>query len=335
MSAVPEDDPIESPPRLLGRAGHVFAFLAVAFTLPLLSVGGTVTTYRVGLAVPDWPQTFGINMFLYEFWNAPFGVRVEHTHRLYGAAVGIATLLLAGWFLCFEPRRWLKALGILAVVGVITQGILGGLRVTQISTFLAAVHGAFGQAFFGLLVVLWVLTSKSFRVPWAALEDRDGFRLRAFALLGSVMTQIALGGWLRHYGTRGGLVCHGLVGLLVWGQGVLFLSRVRKDRQHLARLARSTTAVAAIATLQVVLGFASMLCLLPFDGMPRPVTFYQAVLRTGHQTTGALLLAGVITLVLVTCRQFAGLAAEQLAGGRAHKPGLPAERAVRDWEAVV
>ena len=58
------------------------------FTLPLLYVGGSVTTYRVGLAVPDWPQTFGINMFLYDFWNAPFGVRIEHTHRLYGAAVG-------------------------------------------------------------------------------------------------------------------------------------------------------------------------------------------------------------------------------------------------------
>ena len=58
-----------------------------------------MTTYRVGLAVPDWPTTFGDNMFLYDFWNAPFGVRIEHAHRLYGAAVGLATVLLAGWFL--------------------------------------------------------------------------------------------------------------------------------------------------------------------------------------------------------------------------------------------
>ena len=77
-----------------------------------------MTTYRVGLAVPDWPTTFGTNMFLYDFWNAPFGVRIEHTHRLYGAPVGLATLLLAGWFLVFERRRWMKGLGVLAVVAV-------------------------------------------------------------------------------------------------------------------------------------------------------------------------------------------------------------------------
>ncbi len=74
------------------------------FTLPLLYVGGSVTTYRVGLAVPDWPQTFGINMFLYDFWNAPFGVRVEHTHRLYGAAVGLATVVPGGLVLAVRAR---------------------------------------------------------------------------------------------------------------------------------------------------------------------------------------------------------------------------------------
>jgi len=106
------------------------ALLAAVFTLPLLFVGGSVTTYRVGMAVPDWPTTFGINMFLYDFWNAPFGVRVEHAHRLYGAAVGLATVGLMVWFFCFEPRRWIKALGVVALVAVIGQGILGGTRVT-------------------------------------------------------------------------------------------------------------------------------------------------------------------------------------------------------------
>ena len=84
------------------RGPHWIALFAAVFTLPLLYVGGSVTTYRVGLAVPDWPTTFGINMFLYDFWNAPFGVRVEHSHRLYGAAVGLATIVLAGWLLAFE-----------------------------------------------------------------------------------------------------------------------------------------------------------------------------------------------------------------------------------------
>src|SRR3954462_14346658 len=87
---------------------HRAPLAAAAFTLPLLFVGGSVTSYGVGLAVPDWPTTFGMNMFLYDFWNAPFGVRVEHAHRLYGAAVGLATVALAGWFLAFERRHYLK-----------------------------------------------------------------------------------------------------------------------------------------------------------------------------------------------------------------------------------
>src|SRR5262249_46845306 len=142
------------------RGPHWIALAATVFTLPLLYVGGSVTTYRVGLAVPDWPTTFGINMFLYDFWNAPFGVRVEHTHRLYGAAVGLCTLLLAGWFLLFERRGWMKALGVIALAVVVFQGILGGTRVTEVSTFLAAVHGTTGQAFFGLMVALCVLTGR-------------------------------------------------------------------------------------------------------------------------------------------------------------------------------
>ena len=72
---------------------------AAVFTLPLLFVGGSVTTYRVGMAVPDWPTTFGMNMFLYSFWKAALGVFIEHGHRLYGAAVGLATIVLMVWFL--------------------------------------------------------------------------------------------------------------------------------------------------------------------------------------------------------------------------------------------
>ena len=139
---------------------HAVALFAAAFTLPLLYVGGSVTTYRVGMAVPDWPTTFQENMFRYDFWNAPFGVRVEHTHRLYGAAVGMASILLMASLLAFDPRRWMKGLGVLALAAVIVQGEHGGLRVTKVSTVLAAVHGCTGQAYFGLLVALCVFTGR-------------------------------------------------------------------------------------------------------------------------------------------------------------------------------
>src|SRR3954466_9839487 len=112
----PQDPTPTAASRPVCRPGPFWmAVFAAVFTLPLLFVGGSVTSYGVGLAVPDWPTTFGVNMFLYDFWNAPCGVRVEHAHRLYGAAVGLATVFLAGSFLLVERRRSLKVLGVVAL----------------------------------------------------------------------------------------------------------------------------------------------------------------------------------------------------------------------------
>ena len=184
---------------------HAVALFAAAFTLPLLYVGGSVTTYRVGMAVPDWPTTFQENMFRYDFWNAPFGVRVEHTHRLYGAAVGMASIVLAGCLLAFEPRRWMKGLGVLALAAVIGQGVLGGLRVTRVSTLLAAVHGCTGQAFFGLLVALCVFTGRDWNAGTGRAADPDHLRGRCALALALVYGQILVGGWLRHFATPSAL----------------------------------------------------------------------------------------------------------------------------------
>jgi heme a synthase len=315
------------------RGPFWIALFATVFTLPLLFVGGSVTTYRVGLAVPDWPTTFGVNMFLYDFWNAPFGVRVEHAHRLYGAAVGFATLVLAGWFLAFERRAWIKWLGVLAVVAVIVQGVLGGTRVTEVSTVLAAVHGCMGQAFFGLLVTLCVLTGRSWSQFGGAVVDSDRLRPRALINLGLVASQIGVGSWLRHYGSRSALVAHGLLGLAVWIHLLFFSWRVERVRGRLKLLVPSTRAAAATSTLQIVLGIVAMLYLLPFDGIPRPVTFYQAVVRTGHQTNGALLLAATIVATLRTFRQLAAPAASPSPefGTNSDRPLEPAKM---DWEAV-
>ena len=197
------------------RVVHAVAIFAALFTLPLLYVGGTVTTYRVGMAVPDWPTTFQENPFLYDMWNAPFGVRVEHSHRLYGAAVGLATIVLAMCLLQFEPRVWLKGLGVLALVAVVVQGVLGGMRVRWNSTLLAAVHGCTGQAFFGLLVALCVFTGRDWTPATVRSSDPGSLRVRSSIALGLVYAQIVLGGWLRHYGTPSALWLHSTLGAAV------------------------------------------------------------------------------------------------------------------------
>jgi len=330
MSNVAASDPPKSPGPAYRCGPHWIAGAAAVFTLPLLYVGGSVTTYRVGLAVPDWPTTFGDNMFLYDFWNAPFGVRIEHAHRLYGAAVGLFTILLAAWFLVFERRRWMKGLGVLAVVAVIIQGVLGGTRVTEVSTFLAAVHGVLGQAFFGLMVALWVLTGRAWQDRSAPAVDVDHLRPLAVVLLALVSVQLLLGSWLRHYGTWPALAAHAVFGIAVFFHALVLFQRVERRRARLAPLVPSARVLAIASNLQILLGLASLFYWIAFDDTSAPVSLYQAVVRTAHQTMGALVLAATVVVNLRAFRQL-------LPSGSAHgEEGLARriEPAALDWEAV-
>jgi cytochrome c oxidase assembly protein subunit 15 len=312
---------------------HAVAVFAAAFTLPLLYVGGSVTTYRVGMAVPDWPTTFQENMFLYDFWNAPFGVRVEHIHRLYGAAVGLATIVLAGCLLVSEPRRWIKGLGVLALAMVVAQGVLGGLRVTRISTLLAAVHGCTGQAFFGLLVALCVFTGRDWSTAAARRADPGRLRGHCVLVLGLVYSQILAGGWLRHFATPSSLWLHSALAAAVWAYTAWLALRVHAQRPEAARLVSPSRWLAAGVTVQVLLGVSALVLLWPLDGTARPVPLLQSVIRTGHQTNAALLFAASIVLTLRSFRHLAGPAeaAESRPGDR--PVGRP-EPAALDWEAV-
>ena len=283
---------------------HWMAVFAAVFTLPLLFVGGSVTTYRVGLAVPDWPTTFGINMFLYDFWNAPLGVRIEHTHRLYGAAVGLATIGLCVWFLVFEPRRWMKWLGVVALLAVIAQGVLGGTRVTQVSTFLAAVHGCTAMAYFGLMVALCVLTGRAWYSNQPPLRDRHYLRPLLLLCLGLVCVQIGLGAWVRHYGSAAALFSHAGMALFVVLFALFLVFRVHSAGREATMLLPSARLLGGAVLAQSVLGVLALLGLLPWDGLPHPVRFYDTVFRTGHQSCAALVLASAVVLALRAARQF-------------------------------
>jgi heme a synthase len=315
------------------RVVHAVAIFAALFTLPLLYVGGTVTTYRVGMAVPDWPTTYQENMFLYNFWNAPFGVRVEHSHRLYGAGVGLATIVLAGWILAFERRRWIKGLGLLAVAAVIVQGILGGMRVTRLSTMLAAVHGCTGQAFFGLLVAICVFTGRDWSEAAGRAADRDHLRIRSLIAMGLVYAQIVLGGWLRHYGTPSALYLHSALAAAVGVYSAWLAWRIHTPRTEVPRLVWPSRILVAAVCVQIILGLAALALLWPLDGTARPVPSLQAVIRTGHQTNAAILFAASIVLTLRSFRHLAG-ATDDAAPRPAERPVGRPEPAALDWEAV-
>jgi heme a synthase len=315
---------LSSPdPRIPYRPGpHRVALFAAVFTWPLLLVGGSVTVYRVGMAVPDWPTTFGINMFLYRFWEASWGVFVEHGHRLYGAAVGLACIVLAAWFAAADRRPWMKGLGAFALLAVIAQGFLGGYRVRYNSPDLALLHGCTAQAFFALMVALTVLTGRGWALAAGPRPDPDHLRRRAAWTLLLVYAQIVAGAVLRHRGA--GLVVHAVLAVAVWGHVAALAWRVERRRGEAPELAPSARAMALAATGQVALGVVAWLLLRPFDGLPRPVTTGQALVRIGHQGVGALLLASSVVLTL---RAFRLLAAPT-------GPAVEASPALRDLEAV-
>ncbi len=303
---------------------HRVAILAAVFTWPLLFVGGLVTTYKVGMAVPDWPQTFGANMFLYNFFQAPWGVFGEHTHRLYGAAVGLFTILLMVDFLAFDRRRWMKWLGVLALVAVIGQGVLGGYRVRLNSTMLAAIHGVTAQAFFGFMVALCVLTGRGWFAKARPAADVRKYRSLSASGLFLVYAQVVLGAWLRHYGDFHALVVHSILAFLVFGHLSAVVIRVERHKADVPELLPAARAMGLLLILQIALGIGAWWLLRPYDGVARPVTLLAALVRTGHQANAGLLLASAVVLTL---RAFGQLA------GTADRPGS-AGLGARDLEAV-
>ncbi len=142
---------------------NYFTWFICVSALLLICSGGMVTSKNVGLAVPDWPTTFGYNMFLFPFSRWVGGILFEHTHRLIASAVGFLTIILAIWLWRGESRRWVRNLGLIALAGVILQGILGGLRVTMLKDEIGIFHACVAQAFLALLVVIALVTTNFWR----------------------------------------------------------------------------------------------------------------------------------------------------------------------------
>src|SRR6266545_3601110 len=178
-----------------------FAWLTCVATLLLICSGGMVTSKNVGLAVPDWPTTFGYNMFLFPISKWVGGILFEHTHRLMGSLVGFLTIILAVWLWLSEDRQWVRKLGVIALAGVILQGILGGLRVTMMKDEIGIFHACVAQAFLGLLVVIALVTTHFWRRLANQPIDLQKFaalKAVAIAIALAIYVQLALGATMRH-----------------------------------------------------------------------------------------------------------------------------------------
>src|SRR6266498_4004631 len=178
-----------------------FAWFTAFATLLLICSGGMVTSKGVGLAVPDWPTTFGYNMFLFPVSKWIGGVLFEHTHRLIASAVGFLTIILAIWLWRSDDRPWACNLGVIALAGVILQGILGGLRVTMLKDEIGIFHACLAQAFLGLVVLVALVTTKFWRTlsnVFVAPKTFAPIKTLASLITLAIYAQLALGATMRH-----------------------------------------------------------------------------------------------------------------------------------------
>jgi heme a synthase len=153
---------------------HRFAVATGVVTLALIALGGMVTSKGAGMAVPDWPTTYGENMFLFPISQWVGGVLYEHSHRLLASLVGLLTMIMAGWIWGRETSGGGKWLGLAWIV--LGMGLIG-VRTQPMFIALASV---------ALLIVLFCL----FKIRTARRP------LRWWALLGYslVLVQGVLGG---------------------------------------------------------------------------------------------------------------------------------------------
>jgi cytochrome c oxidase assembly protein subunit 15 len=292
-----------------GRAWlHRYALALVGLTWVLILAGGNVTSKGAGLAVPDWPLSFGsLNP---AGWTTDMdgqlpGVRDEHGHRLIGATVGLMVIGLVIWLYRVERRGWVRMMGYAALAAVIVQGVMGGLRVTEKSLALAMVHGCFAQAFLCLTIAIAAATSPRFpggaRFGGGDLPRDQALRTWTAALVGAAYVQLILGAWLRHVGGTPAVVVHVAGALIVGACLIMAALHVFSRPESEAPLGGLTIGLFLLYGFQLLLGVATYVLVMSMSGR-NAANFAQAYVPTIHVAMGAIVLG---LSFLVAFRTFA------------------------------
>ena len=311
------------------RAGiHRWALALVLIVFPLIWVGGLVTTTDSGMAVPDWPNTYGFNLFLYpvyDWFYGPWDLFVEHGHRLLASLAGLLNIVVA--FMAWRNRHerpGLNRLALIALAMVVSQGVLGGLRVVLDQRVLAMIHGCFGPAYFMVTVSVLAASSRWWierapKLSGTRMTKGSSLKLFATAMLLVSFAQLVIGANLRHVSEfappdffKWLVVAHVLLALAIAVGSFILLWMCRHRAYRESRLTRFGALTVLCVLVQIGLGIGTwtvkfgwpwFLGNWPFAAqfvVPEK-GFLQTNLITAHVATGSLIL-GLLTLVV--CRSF-------------------------------
>lgn len=319
----PKSPPPQGHDPWLGR----FALLTAISFVPLVLIGGSVTSNDAGMSVEGWPRSDGYLMFLYpiELMSEP-RVYLEHGHRLFGTFAGLTTIAFVVLAALRKHKKALIASVILLVV-VSVQGFLGGLRVTEASAIIGAIHGVLAQLTIAYAAAIAVALSPSFSMAQAS-DDKVARRLRfaATGLTHSLILQLTLGALYRHLsaqdpapaGALHVLYTHAGFSIVVVGfallTGMLLMLVARQGLAPQHVLGRAGGVMVGSIVFQFVLGWVALFLVLSAGrGAPPspdelaeadPVPIAEALITTTHQANGALLIS-MAALALVWARRLA------------------------------
>ena len=295
---------------------HRFILFTTCCTAFLIFVGGLVTSTESGLSVPDWPTTYGWNMFSFPYSKWVGGIFYEHGHRLTASFVGFLTVIMTVWMWLKEKRAWVRWLSTAALGAVILQGVLGGLTVIfLLPTWISTLHACLAQSFFCTVIALAVFTSPGWKRGLPVVKSHaESISLHTLcaATTAAVFTQLILGALMRH--TNAGLAipdfplalghiippfssnkviihfAHRVGAVIVTAMIVWTFSRISRSYSDHRLLFRPALAMMVLVAIQLMLGAITVW------------TAKAVTPTTVHVLTGALVLG---TSFLLTLRAYA------------------------------
>ena len=263
--------------------------------------------------MPDWPTSYGWNMFTFPPSKWVGGILYEHGHRLIASTVGFLTIVLAVWIWMREPRRWVKWTAIAALATVIAQGILGGLTVLLfLPAAISTGHAGLAEIFFGLTISIALFTSpKWIGEQNASLPDRT-LRMLATTTTALIYIQILVGATMRHTGAGlaipdfplmfGHVIpprwdariavhfAHRVGALIVAASVLATWTSIWRSRSMRSAVGTPTMLLATLVVVQIALGALTV------------VTGRNVLINSLHVVCGALVFATSLVVTLRTWR---------------------------------
>jgi cytochrome c oxidase assembly protein subunit 15 len=279
---------------------HKYSVFVVCWTVLLFVAGALVTSKDAALSVTDWPTSHGV--MVPPFSSLQGGDLFEFSHRVFAGGLGVFTLVLAVLLWVKEKRPWLRRLGVIAVLGVVVQAILGGQVVIRLLHYwLPVIHACFAQIVFGAVLSIAVFTSKWWVSERPQLEDTGSPSIRTIAMLnaGVIYLQVILGAGFRHkdipiWPHMGGALV--VLGMVIW-TAVALRKRFGASRE----LSKARVLLHAIFGTQLLLGFGAYWSRLSTADAPQPMPV-MVTLTVIHTVVGAILFAFSILIVLLCYR---------------------------------